>query len=87
MNVYDVTHSNDSGATVKPSPPPKNQCVFFCSHFQRQKRNYIICDKIKIVETHIGNYHIVKCLLHTFIISHPYLFQPLLFQWFSLPLS
>lgn len=80
MNVYNVTHYSDSGETMRQTTSTtrkkkKTQCVFFCNHLQRQKINCIISDKIKVVETHAGNHHIVKCLLHTFIISHPYLFQ------------
>ena len=94
MNVYNVTHYSDSRATMKQTTSTtknkekkKKPMCFFCNHFQRQKINCIISDKIKVVETHAGNHHIAKCLLYTFIISHPYLFQSLFFQWFSLPLN
>lgn len=92
MNVYSVTHCSDSGEAMKQTTSTtkkkkKTNLFFFCNHFQSQKVNCIISGKIKVVETHAGNHHIVKCLLRTFIISRPYLSQSLLFQWFSLPLS
>lgn len=55
MSVYDYYHFHDSGLIMKTLPlvTTKNDVFFFQNHFQRWRWEYVISDKVKIVETHL----------------------------------